>query len=61
MKSKNLLKKALIVLLCLSVLALAACGNQAAAPEKPAEEPKGNDAPAANADVPTDPPSPRTS
>ena len=36
MKSKNLLKKALIVLLCLSVLALAACGNQAAAPEKPA-------------------------
>lgn len=54
MKSKNLLKKALIVLLCLSVLALAACGNQAAAPEKPAEEPKGNDAPAANADVPTE-------
>ena len=54
MKSKHLLKKALIVLLCLSVLALAACGNQAAAPEKPAEEPKGNDAPAANADVPTE-------
>ena len=60
MKSKNLLKKALIVLLCLSVLALAACGNQAAAPEKPAEEPKGNDAPAANAVFPAPVSPPRT-